>query len=98
MQEVEGHIGMRRFFCPACKEYHYIGVATNDMGFPIWQFNGDNETPTVSPSVKVECHGDYINIVCHSFIKDGKIQFLSDCTHNLAGQTVEMTDLNKIQL
>lgn len=29
-------------------------------------------------------------MVCHSFIKDGKIQFLNDCTHELAGQTVGM--------
>lgn len=28
--------------------------------------------------------------ICHSFITDGRIQFLSDCTHPLAGQTVEL--------
>ncbi len=27
---------------------------------------------------------------CHSFVRDGKIQFLSDCSHELAGQTVDM--------
>jgi len=27
---------------------------------------------------------------CHSFITDGRIQFLSDCTHELAGQTVDL--------
>lgn len=26
--------------------------------------------------------------VCHSFVVDGQMQFLSDCTHKLAGQTV----------
>lgn len=26
--------------------------------------------------------------VCHSFVVDGQIQFLGDCTHALAGQTV----------
>lgn len=30
--------------------------------------------------------------VCHSFVTDGKIQFLNDCTHELAGQTVEIPD------
>lgn len=30
--------------------------------------------------------------VCHSFITDGHIQFLSDCTHDLAGQTVEVPE------
>lgn len=30
---------------------------------------------------------------CHSFVTDGKIQFLTDSTHKLAGQTVEMEDI-----
>lgn len=30
---------------------------------------------------------------CHSFIRDGKIEFLSDCTHELAGQTVELPEV-----
>lgn len=28
--------------------------------------------------------------VCHSFVRDGQIQFLGDCTHALAGQTVPL--------
>lgn len=28
--------------------------------------------------------------VCHSFVNDGRIQFLGDCTHALAGQTVDL--------
>lgn len=30
--------------------------------------------------------------VCHSFVTDGSIQFLGDCTHALAGQTVELPE------
>lgn len=30
--------------------------------------------------------------VCHSFVRDGRIEFLSDCTHALAGQTVELSE------
>jgi len=30
--------------------------------------------------------------VCHSFVTDGQIQFLNDCTHDLAGQTVPLAD------
>lgn len=33
------------------------------------------------------------NFVCHSFVRDGRIQFLNDCTHSLAGQTVDLPDL-----
>jgi hypothetical protein len=29
-------------------------------------------------------------MVCHSFVTDGRIQFLGDCTHQLAGQTVDL--------
>lgn len=31
--------------------------------------------------------------ICHSFVTDGRIQFLSDCSHDLAGQTVYLLDI-----
>ena len=31
---------------------------------------------------------------CHSFVRDGKIQFLNDSTHKLAGQTVELPEIS----
>jgi hypothetical protein len=31
-----------------------------------------------------------VDRVCHSFVVDGRIQFLGDCTHHLAGQTVDL--------
>lgn len=30
--------------------------------------------------------------ICHSFVIGGRIQFLSDCTHELVGQTVDLPD------
>ena len=30
---------------------------------------------------------------CHTFVTDGRIQFLGDCTHALAGHTVDMVDV-----
>ena len=33
--------------------------------------------------------------ICHSFVTDGRIQFLGDCTHKLAGQTVDLPDWEK---
>jgi hypothetical protein len=32
--------------------------------------------------------------VCHSFVRDGRIEFLSDCTHALAGQTVDLPEMS----
>lgn len=34
------------------------------------------------------------DIVCHSFVTDGNIEFLGDCTHELAGQTVPLPDID----
>ena len=31
--------------------------------------------------------------VCHSFVREGKIEFLGDCTHALKGQTVDLNDV-----
>jgi hypothetical protein len=31
---------------------------------------------------------------CHTYITAGRIQFLGDCTHALAGQTVDLPDLD----
>jgi len=31
--------------------------------------------------------------VCHSFVRDGMIQFLGDCTHELAGKTVPLPEI-----
>lgn len=33
--------------------------------------------------------------VCHSFVKNGQIQFLGDCTHALAGQTVPLKPVDE---
>lgn len=30
---------------------------------------------------------------CHTFITDGMVQFLSDCSHGLAGQTLPLPEL-----
>lgn len=29
---------------------------------------------------------------CHTFITDGKVQFLADCSHELAGQILDLPD------
>lgn len=33
--------------------------------------------------------------ICHSFITDGSIEYLSDCTHELAGETVPLPVLEE---
>ncbi|NMW24036.1 ammonia monooxygenase [Rhodanobacter denitrificans] len=31
--------------------------------------------------------------ICHSYVRDGRIEFLPDSTHALAGKTVELPDI-----
>ena len=75
-----------RFHCPGCKYDHSFDSR--------WSFNGDFEKPTFAPSLLV--NGFDPKIRCHSFVCDGKIQFLSDCFHELAGQTVELPDYEEV--
>lgn len=38
---------------------------------------------------------DNVPVVCHTFVTDGKIQYLGDCTHALANQTIDLPDYNE---
>lgn len=73
-------------WCQGCDQLHFINTEhPNHLG-AIWQFDGNVERPTFSPS---------INIVgqCHYFIRDGRIEYCGDSKHQLAGQTVELCDI-----
>lgn len=41
-------------------------------------------------SLQLGQRADGSDVVCHSFVVAGQIQFLADCTHALAGQTVPL--------
>ncbi|MGN6235007.1 DUF6527 family protein [Dyella sp.] len=62
-----------------------------------WTFNGDMQRPTFSPSLNTWWGGkDGIPLHrCHSFIREGRIEFLPDSTHALAGQTVELPEITE---
>lgn len=80
------------FLCPGCESHHFVRVRGPG---PVWQFNGDVVKPTVSPSILVTYHHhptDHFatTAICHSFIRDGQIEFLSDCTHKLSGKTIDL--------
>lgn len=81
------------FSCPGCGMSHvvYVERPPGDPK-PKWQWNGSVDAPTLAPSVRVRWRVRDDERVCHSFIVDGKIQYLADCTHGLAGQTVELDE------
>lgn len=89
------------FWCPACEDAHGITVEAPGS----WTWDGNEASPTFDPSVKVTgvqwpvdqafykpAHhvepGEVI--VCHSYVRAGRIEFLGDCTHELRGQVVDL--------
>lgn len=84
------------FWCPGCQRQHRIVVDAPNA----WTWDGNEGAPTVSPSILVHSHKTLDNEgqvtdtpTCHSFVVAGQWQFLGDCTHALAGQTVPMVPL-----
>ena len=75
------------FMCPGCGSAHYVGVGPEG-----WKWNGSLERPTLSPSVLVSGYISDREVRCHSFIENGKIHFLNDCLHSLAGKTVDLPE------
>ncbi len=85
-----GPDGYRQYFfhCPGCKYAH--GFTVGGPPGSDWTWNGSFDEPTFQPSLL--CNKDFPESRCHSFVTDGKIQFLNDCWHTLKGQTVEIPD------
>lgn len=77
------------FYCPGCECDHMIQIGDGDG--PRWSFDGNMESPTVTPSIRTF---NPVNnqTICHFYINHGQIQYLNDCKHRLAGQSVDMKD------
>jgi Family of unknown function (DUF6527) len=54
-----------------------------------WTWNGDTEKPTLRPSILSRAKG----LRCHTFVTDGKAIFLEDCSHALAGKTIDLLEV-----
>lgn len=94
---VENPVMTMGFHCPGCGYEHAFHVGPQyptdlaaGIARPRWTWNGSFTAPTFSPSLL--CNKDIPENRCHSFVTDGKIQFLGDCFHELKGQTVEIPD------
>lgn len=101
-----------KFWCPGCVSAHVVSIPPAPSH---WDWNGDVERPTITPSVLVLSHMTFVdpslegealtaesNLThtprCHSFVTDGRIQFLDDSSHALAGQEVELNTHTPIQM
>jgi len=86
------------FHCPGCNYGHAVAVNGRTMpdseGKPVsWIWNGDYQNPTFSPSLLINKKAEGCYPRCHLFVTKGKLNFLGDSTHKLAGQVVEMLSL-----
>ena len=70
------------YWCLGCNHVHAFATHT---------FNADYLNPTVSPSLLHSNPEQYHT--CHSFIRNGFIEYLGDCWHDLKGKTVELPDV-----
>jgi len=83
--------------CPACKCHHAVATqAPNHCGAK-WTWNGSMTTPTFYPSLLVSWGQGPEREVCHSWVENGFIRFLSDCTHALRGQTLELPFVQSLE-
>lgn len=94
------------FWCPGCDEAHVIRVDgpsawgfDGNVGAPTFSpsvlVTGVKMTPEADAMIargESPEGGSYPTVPqrCHSFVRAGRIEFLSDCTHALAGQTVPL--------
>lgn len=87
------------FWCPACERPHTVNI--NQPGS--WTFNNDLLNPTLSPSILVTGKrwvgkdGDdpldqkfWPELHCHSFVRDGNIEFCVDSRHDYRGQSMKL--------
>lgn len=74
-------------FCPGCECGHVFDKR--------WAFNGSMTLPTFDKSMMV--NRDDPKTRCHSFVSNGRIQFLPDSGHKLSGQTVDLPPVSALQ-
>jgi hypothetical protein len=77
-------------YCPGCDELHHFAIDRPFSNGCRWTIEGDFDRPTFTPSMDV---GRSTKMRCHYVLTNGRIRYLADCHHDLAGITVEMQDV-----
>lgn len=73
------------WWCQGCEALHPVW-----MGQGTRTFDGNLEAPTFTPSIYFPPGMLGPAVVCHCYIRAGQVEYLPDCTHELAGQTVPL--------
>lgn len=98
--------GTGQFWCPGCNEQHAVQIGAGgwawngDVERPtlspsVLLRSGHHIAPSASCWCTYNAEhptepAPFKCTRCHSFVRDGKIEFLGDCSHGLAGQTVPL--------
>lgn len=69
-------------------------ISGSRSGTPNWTWNGSVDHPTLKPSVLTRGGDIDGEVICHSWINDGKVQFLDDCSHELANKTLDLLEVD----
>lgn len=77
------------YWCQGCDMAHSVRLKPD--GPHTW--DGNAQAPTFVPSVLYNAEQFKDGRICHTFIRNGMVEFLNDCTHRYAGQTVPLPDL-----
>lgn len=94
-------------YCPGCKRIHTVRVdgPPSIPGNHKWQLTGTPDNPSLHPSVRFfypesayKDNPDLPWYQCHYNVKNGRLEFHSDCSHELKGQTIDMPELTESQL
>ena len=82
------------FHCPGCGHAHSYRIKPDpdNAQAPVWTWNQSMEQPTFRASLLNQAPYPDGMRICHLYVTDGKIEYLNDCTHELAGQTIEMVN------
>lgn len=81
-----------RMPCPLKTRRLPINQCPRQPGVSYWDWNKDVDSPTIRPSILTRADKPKGQFVCHSWVTDGKVQFLSDSTHANAGKTLDLID------
>lgn len=73
-------------YCAGCDQLHMINTTTENHLGAQWDWNGNPELPTFTPSINIVG-------VCHYTITNGKISYDRYSLHRLSGQTVDLPNL-----
>ena len=96
------------FYCPGCETHHRIVVgrwswnASEDLPtfapsvlVRFFQLSPEG-IAMIDRGDPPPAGGRYpgADVVCHSFVRDGRIEYLADSTHRYAGQTIDLPPID----